>query len=134
MKTLRTEILFFNFLFLLNIVFLNAQSQNRASMPYDIVFIGYDNDIGGLNSEKIGILTMTDIHEGYTFGLINKVYSSGKWESVNNDKLVQASFTLKSGVTFKKGTLLEIKNIDGQLFVYSDNTNVSASSGFSTTN
>ncbi|MEM9545420.1 MAG: T9SS type A sorting domain-containing protein [Bacteroidota bacterium] len=124
MKTLRTVFLIFNFLFL-NILLVDAQSRNKASMPYDIVFIGYDNDIGGINSEKIGLLTMTEINQGYTFGLINKVYSSGKWEAANNDELVQTSFKLKSGVAFKKGTLLEIKNLNGQIYVYSDNTDVS---------
>ena len=94
-------------------------------MPFDMVFVGYDNDLGGTNSEKIGVLTMVDIEEGYTFGLINMINNSGGWESFNGDEMVHVSFKLKPGFIFKKGSLLELKNLNGQIYIYSNNVNVS---------
>ena len=125
MKTLRKSLLILNILVVTSFQFLSAQTANKASMPFDMIFIGYDNDIGGTNSEKIALLTMTEVHEGYTFGLVNKIFNAGNWEAYNDDKLVQVSFKVKPGTIFKKGTLFEIKNFNGQISIYSDDSDIS---------
>lgn len=95
-------------------------------MVYDIVFIGYDSDVGPPNSEKLGLLVMDDLFEGYSFGLVNKVRNDDKWESFGTQEEVKVSFKIKDGETLKKGTLLEIYNLNGVISVKSDNVDISS--------
>jgi hypothetical protein len=96
-------------------------------MVYDLVFIGYDSDIGPSHTEKLGILTTVDIYGGYRFGIINKLSNDKKWESYNNKDLVKLAFEVKSGVEFAKGTLFEIFNSSGTISVRSNDKDITDS-------
>ena len=104
---------------------LQASAFSQSSLPYDIVFVGYDSHIGAHQSEKIGLLVTDELDEGFVFGMVNKLNNNESWESYNNQSMVNLTFKLVPGQSLKKGTLLEIFHYNGNAMVQSNGKDIS---------